>query len=58
MLRRRSGQEAFGFAASERVSALDEWLGLIDWAPIEAALESIPVAARRRGRCWRCLEGC
>jgi transposase, IS5 family len=46
MPRRRIGQETFGFEARERATALDELHGLIEWAPIEAALSAIPVAER------------
>ncbi len=46
MPRRRIGQETFGFDAAERVTALDGLHDLIDWAPIQAALEAIPVARR------------
>ena len=46
MPRRRIGQETFGFEAQDRTAALDELHALIDWDPIEAALEAIPVAER------------
>lgn len=46
MPRRRIGQETFGFEASDRSTALDELHGLIDWTPIEMALDTIPVAQR------------
>ena len=46
MPRRRIGQETFGFEARDTMSALDELRGLIDWSPIEAALEALPVARR------------
>ena len=46
MPRRRIGQETFGFEARDRTTALDELHGLIDWRPLEAALEVIPVAER------------
>ena len=46
MPRRRIGQETFGFEARDRATALDELVGLIDWAPIEVALDAIPVARR------------
>jgi IS5 family transposase len=46
MPRRRIGQETFGFDVAERVTALDELHDLIDWTPIEASLEAIPVAQR------------
>jgi transposase, IS5 family len=46
MPRRRIGQETFGFEARDRATALDELHGLIDWRPLEAALEVIPVAER------------
>ncbi len=46
MPRRRIGQETFGFGDGDRATALDELSGLIDWAPVEAALEAIPVAQR------------
>lgn len=46
MPRRRIGQETFGFDAADRVSALDALHDLINWAPMEAALEAIPVARR------------
>lgn len=54
MPRRRIGQETFGFDAADRVSALDDLLGLIAWEPIEAALEAIPVA-RRGEAAWPAL---
>ena len=46
MPRRRIGQETFGFEARDTVSALDELRDLIDWSPLEAALEILPVARR------------
>lgn len=46
MPRRRIGQETFGFEARDTVTALDELRDLIDWSPIEAALEALPVARR------------
>jgi IS5 family transposase len=46
MPRRRIGQETFGSEARDTVSALDEVRDLIDWSPIEAALEALPVARR------------
>jgi hypothetical protein len=46
MPRRRIGQETFGFEARDRETALDALHDLIDWAPVEAALEAIPVAQR------------
>ena len=46
MPRRRIGQETFGFEARDTVSALDELGDLIDWSPLEAALEILPVARR------------
>lgn len=46
MPRRRIGQETFGFGVADRATALDELHRLIDWAPVEAALEVIPVAQR------------
>jgi IS5 family transposase len=46
MPRRRIGQETFGFDARDRATVLDALHGLIDWAPVEAALEAIPVAQR------------
>jgi transposase, IS5 family len=46
MPRRRIGQETFGFDAADRRTGLDDLHDLIDWTPIEAALEGIPVARR------------
>jgi IS5 family transposase len=46
MPRRRIGQETFGFEARDTVSALDDLRDLLDWSPIEAALEALPVARR------------
>ena len=46
MPRRRIGQETFGFDARDTVTALDELRDLIDWSPIEAALEALPVVPR------------
>jgi IS5 family transposase len=46
MPRRGIGQETFGFEAGDTATALDELRDLIDWSPIEAALEALPVAAR------------
>jgi transposase, IS5 family len=46
MPRRRIGQETFGFEARDGVTALDVLHDLIDWAPVEAALEAVPVAQR------------
>jgi IS5 family transposase len=43
---RRIGQETFGFESRDRTTALDELHGLVDWRPLEAALEVIPVAER------------
>ena len=51
MPRRRIGQETFGFEARDTVTALDELRDLIDWSPIEAALEALP-AARRGEAGW------
>jgi hypothetical protein len=46
MPRRRIGQETFGFEARDTVSALDDLRDLIDWSPIEAAIEVVPMARR------------
>lgn len=46
MPRRRIGQETFAFEARDRSTALDELDCLIDWRPVAAALEVIPVAMR------------
>ena len=54
MPRRRIGQETFGFEKRETVTALDELSSLIDWAPVEAALEALPVA-RRGEAAWPAL---
>lgn len=43
---RRIGQETLGFEARDRAKALDELHGLIEWGPVEAALDVIPVADR------------
>ena len=51
MLRRRIGQESFGFGAEERSSRLDALSDLIDWARPEALLREV-YAAERGEAAW------